>query len=133
MSEQERPADALVVFGITGDLARKMTLRSLYRLERRGLLRCPVIGVAAADWSVHRLRDTPGTRSAPTASSSTRGRLTVRQAARLRERGFRRRSNLPARGPGARRCRAPDLLSRDPAVAVRHGHRRSGEGRAAPP
>ena len=33
-------ADALVVFGITGDLAKKMTLRSLYRLERRGLLSC---------------------------------------------------------------------------------------------
>ena len=36
-----RPGDALVVFGITGDLARKMTFRSLYRLERRGLLGCP--------------------------------------------------------------------------------------------
>ena len=33
-------ADALVVFGITGDLARKMTFRSLYRLERRRLLDC---------------------------------------------------------------------------------------------
>ena len=33
-----KPADALVVFGITGDLERKMTLRSLYRLEQRGLL-----------------------------------------------------------------------------------------------
>ena len=33
------PSDALVVFGITGDLARKMTFRSLYRLERRGLLK----------------------------------------------------------------------------------------------
>jgi glucose-6-phosphate 1-dehydrogenase len=52
-----RPADALVVFGITGDLAKKMTLRSLYRLERRGLLDCPVIGVAVDDWSVERLRD----------------------------------------------------------------------------
>src|SRR5258706_11850020 len=39
-------ADLLVIFGITGDLARKMTFRSLYRLERRGLLDCPVIGVA---------------------------------------------------------------------------------------
>jgi glucose-6-phosphate 1-dehydrogenase len=39
-------ADLLVIFGITGDLARKMTFRSLYRLERRGLLACPVIGVA---------------------------------------------------------------------------------------
>jgi glucose-6-phosphate 1-dehydrogenase len=50
-------ADALVVFGITGDLARKMTLRSLYRLEQRGLLSCPVIGVAVNDWSVERLRE----------------------------------------------------------------------------
>lgn len=29
------PADVLVIFGITGDLAKKMTFRSLYRLERR--------------------------------------------------------------------------------------------------
>ena len=50
-------ADALVVFGITGDLARKMTLPSLYLLERRGLLDCPVIGVAVDDWSTERLRD----------------------------------------------------------------------------
>ncbi|MGI8505396.1 MAG: glucose-6-phosphate dehydrogenase [Solirubrobacteraceae bacterium] len=57
MSERSRDADALVVFGITGDLARKMTLRSLYRLERRDLLPCPVIGVAVEDWSVDKLRD----------------------------------------------------------------------------
>jgi glucose-6-phosphate 1-dehydrogenase len=49
-------ADALVIFGITGDLARKMTLRSLYRLERRELLDCPVIGVAVEDWTVDHLR-----------------------------------------------------------------------------
>jgi len=42
-------ADVLVIFGITGDLARKMTFRGLYRLERRGLLDCPIIGVAADD------------------------------------------------------------------------------------
>jgi glucose-6-phosphate 1-dehydrogenase len=53
----ERPADALVVFGITGDLARKMTFRSLYRLEKRQLLDCSVVGVAAADWSVDQLRE----------------------------------------------------------------------------
>jgi glucose-6-phosphate 1-dehydrogenase len=51
-----RPADALVVFGITGDLARKMTLRSLYRLERRALLNVPVVGVAVDDWTVEQLR-----------------------------------------------------------------------------
>ena len=44
-------ADVLVIFGITGDLARKMTFRSLYRLERRGLLDCPIVGVARDEWS----------------------------------------------------------------------------------
>lgn len=38
-------ADALVVFGITGDLARRMTFPALYRLTEQGLLTCPVIGV----------------------------------------------------------------------------------------
>src|SRR5436305_15142973 len=52
-----RDAGALVVFGITGDLAKKMTLRSLYRLELRGLLTVPVIGVAVDDWTVDHLRD----------------------------------------------------------------------------
>ena len=50
-------ADCLVIFGITGDLARVMTFRSLYRLERRGLLKCPIVGVAAQDWSVEHLRE----------------------------------------------------------------------------
>ena len=38
-------ADALVVFGITGDLARRSTLPALYSLTEQGLLACPVIGV----------------------------------------------------------------------------------------
>jgi glucose-6-phosphate 1-dehydrogenase len=50
------PADVFVAFGITGDLAKVMTLRSLYRLERRGLLACPVVGVAVDDWSDADLR-----------------------------------------------------------------------------
>ena len=45
-------ADLLVIFGITGDLARKMTFRALYRLERRRLLDCPIVGVAADDIAV---------------------------------------------------------------------------------
>ncbi len=53
----ERKADALVVFGITGDLARKQTFRSLYRLEARELLDCPVIGVASSDWGDDQLRE----------------------------------------------------------------------------
>ena len=51
------PADVFVIFGITGDLAKKMTFRSLYRLERRGLLDCPIVGVAKADWSDAALRE----------------------------------------------------------------------------
>lgn len=46
------PADVLVVFGITGDLAKVMTFRSLYRLEERLLLDCPIVGVAVEDWTV---------------------------------------------------------------------------------
>ena len=42
-------SDLLVIFGITGDLARKMTFQALYRLERRELLQCPVLGVASDD------------------------------------------------------------------------------------
>jgi glucose-6-phosphate 1-dehydrogenase len=53
----DREADALVVFGITGDLARKMTFRSLYRLEQRRLLGIPVIGVAADDIDETQLRN----------------------------------------------------------------------------
>ncbi len=44
-------ADALVVFGITGDLAKLQTFRALYRLENRHLLPDKVIGVARQDWS----------------------------------------------------------------------------------
>jgi glucose-6-phosphate 1-dehydrogenase len=54
MSEK---ADALVIFGITGDLARKMTFRALYRLERRKRLDCPIIGVGRRqDWDHENLR-----------------------------------------------------------------------------
>jgi len=51
-----QPADVFVVFGITGDLAKVMTFHSLYRLERRGLLDCPIVGVAGNDWTVEDLR-----------------------------------------------------------------------------
>src|SRR5213592_1250547 len=51
-----QPADVLVVFGITGDLAKVMTFRSLYRLEARGLLDCPIVGVAVDDWTVDDLK-----------------------------------------------------------------------------
>jgi glucose-6-phosphate 1-dehydrogenase len=58
---EQQPADVFVAFGITGDLAKVMTFRSLYRLEKRGLLQCPVVGVAVDDWTekqlIERARD----------------------------------------------------------------------------
>jgi glucose-6-phosphate 1-dehydrogenase len=54
--DDQQPADVLVIFGISGDLAKVMTFRSLYRLERRGLLTCPVVGVAVDDWTTEELR-----------------------------------------------------------------------------
>ena len=56
-SGQPAVADVFVVFGISGDLAKVMTFHSLYRLERRGLLSCPIVGVAVNDWSTEDLRD----------------------------------------------------------------------------
>src|SRR5256884_5295775 len=50
-------ADVLVIFGVTGDLAKKQTFRALYRLERREELQCPVVGVARDEWSAATLRD----------------------------------------------------------------------------
>ncbi len=49
-------ADALVLFGATGDLAHKKIFDALYGNARRGRLKVPVIGVAGDDWTVDRLR-----------------------------------------------------------------------------
>jgi len=49
-------SDALVLFGVTGDLAHKMIFPALYRLTKRGALTVPVIGVARQNWSRERLR-----------------------------------------------------------------------------
>jgi glucose-6-phosphate 1-dehydrogenase len=45
------PADALVLFGATGDLAKRKLFPALYHLERHGTLKVPVIGVARSDWT----------------------------------------------------------------------------------
>ena len=50
-------SDALVVFGITGDLAYKKILPALYAMARRGRLDVPVLGVARSSWNVERLRE----------------------------------------------------------------------------
>ncbi len=49
-------ADALVIFGATGDLAHKMIFPALYGMAKRGVLNVPVVGVAGSRWSLKQLR-----------------------------------------------------------------------------
>ena len=48
-------SDALVLFGVTGDLAHKMTIPALYAMVKRGELKVPVIGVAFPKLSLAQL------------------------------------------------------------------------------
>ena len=50
-------SDALVFFGMTGDLAHKKIFPALYEMTKRGELRVPVVGVASNDWSREQLLD----------------------------------------------------------------------------
>jgi len=57
MPSNQPPADALVLFGATGDLSKKKLMPALYELEKRGRLTMPVIGVARSDWTDAAFRD----------------------------------------------------------------------------
>ena len=99
-------ADALVIFGITGDLARVMTFRSLYRLERRGLLDVPIVGVAVDDWTVEQLREhARDVDRRDRGGARRRGLRPAGRAAVVPGRRLRRRRDLRARL--RRRSRAP--------------------------
>jgi glucose-6-phosphate 1-dehydrogenase len=50
-------ADALVIFGATGDLAKIETFPALVGLVKRGVLDVPVIGVAKSGWDLEQFRD----------------------------------------------------------------------------
>jgi glucose-6-phosphate 1-dehydrogenase len=52
----ESRAEALVLFGATGDLVRKKLIPAIYQLALAGRLGIPVIGVARSDWDDERLR-----------------------------------------------------------------------------
>ena len=56
VDECER-GDALVLFGATGDLAKRKLFPALYHLERHRSLDVPVVGVARSDWDDDRFRD----------------------------------------------------------------------------
>jgi hypothetical protein len=65
-------ADVFVIFRHTGDLAKVMTFHSLYRLEARRLLDCPIVGVAVDDRTVTSCATEHGLRSKAPVSRSTR-------------------------------------------------------------
>ena len=122
---EPRPADVLVVFGITGDLAKQMTFRSLYRLECRGLLDCPIVGVAVDDWTVADLRERA--RSVDRGHRGEGGRRAVRPLrgpSVLHLRRLRRHGDLRAAGRRDPRRPRAGLLPRDPALPLRQ--RRQG-------
>ena len=50
-------ADALVIFGATGDLAKIETFPALVGLVERGVLDMPVVGVAKSGWGLEQFRD----------------------------------------------------------------------------
>src|SRR5436309_2979712 len=45
-----KPADALVLFGATGDLAHKQIWPALHAMAKRGALTVPVVGIAYSQW-----------------------------------------------------------------------------------
>ena len=53
ISEQ---SDALVFYGVTGDLAFKKIFPALQAMVRRGKLNVPIVGVARSSWTVDQLR-----------------------------------------------------------------------------
>jgi glucose-6-phosphate 1-dehydrogenase len=54
---QHQPADALVFFGATGDLAYKQIFPALQAMIHHGHLKVPVIGVAKAGWTLEQLME----------------------------------------------------------------------------
>jgi len=50
-------ADAFLLFGATGDLARKKLLPALYELTVEGRVDMPIVGIARSDWGDDEMRD----------------------------------------------------------------------------
>jgi len=57
MSTSTEKADALVIFGATGDLAKIETFPALVGLVERGVLDMPVIGIAKSGWGIDQFCD----------------------------------------------------------------------------
>ena len=128
-------ADVLTIFGISGDLAKKMTFRALYRLEARGRAR-------AARSSAS--RSTTGTTSSCASTPREAIDDTVEQARRRRPRtGSRNRltyvqgdyadaATFEKVGKAIEGRRPAGLLPRGPPLPLRHRRPRPRRRRASP-
>ena len=139
-TDGQHPADVLVVFGITGDLAKVMTFRSLYRLECRGLLDCPIVGVAVDDWSVDDLRERARSAIEATGRDGRRARCSSasRPACRTSPATSRDTETFERLAAAIHDAQHAGLLPRDPALPLRQrrqgplrrrSHRRGARGR----
>ena len=77
-------SDALVLFGVTGDLAYKKLFPALYELTRRGRLEVPVIGVASSPWTTEQLIERARASIAEYGKSGLDEALFARLAKRIR-------------------------------------------------
>ena len=126
------PSDALVLFGVTGDLAHKMIFPALYAMAKRGVLDVPVVGVASPPWSLAQLQQARRGRD-PESGPDRRcaGPAPSALPAPVCGRRLQRPGDLHGAQAGAGRCPAPGALPRHSAVALRDGHhgaRRRGPG-----
>ena len=128
----DEAADVLVIFGITGDLARVMTYRSLYRLEARGLLDCPIVGVAFDDWTLEQLVERARDSIVATGEELDEdvfGRLAKRLS--YLHGDFTDPATYAQVAKAIEGTKQPGLLPRDPAVALRHGRQGARRARAS--
>ena len=126
-SMEAQPADVLVIFGITGDLAKVMTFNSLYRLEARGLLDCPIVGVAFDDWSDKDLRDHARKAIQTSSGKKPTPKVFNRLAKRLSyiQGDFSEPRHVRAPCSAYQGSQEPGLLPGDPTLAFRDDDQRS--------
>ena len=108
-----------------------MTFHSLYRLEQRGLLDCPIVGVAVDDWTVDQLKDR-ARESIEGTGESIDEKIFDRFADRLSyvSGDFGDDATYERVAQAIDGCEDARLLPRDPAVPLRPG--RQGARRGGP-
>jgi glucose-6-phosphate 1-dehydrogenase len=122
-------SDALVVYGVTGDLAHKMTFPALYAMVKRGVLNVPLVGVAFPKWSMERLHrriEDSLKRAGGIDDKKAFKRLLV--AAPICERRLQGSGNVRGNQESVGQSKAARILSGDSSRAFRNGDREPRQG-----